>query len=133
MRVIPTVGEICKTWCVKYEPLILTFYFLGCFFIYNKNMKSKHLHYLWDYDLSPEEFRDILEGKLTRGRLDQDWAANRLLEYASYEEIIQEIGYRSLVENWARWRKNIRSESRLRGFDFLVAWLPQKHPEMLHD
>ncbi len=96
-------------------------------------MQKKRLPYLWDYDLSPEEFRDILAGKITRGALDQDWAASRLLEYASYEEIIQEIGFRNLIQNWSRWRKNIRSQSRLRGFDFLVAWLPEKHPEMLND
>lgn len=96
-------------------------------------MQIKRLPYLWDYDLSPEEFREILAGEVTRGSLDQDWAASRLLEYASYEEIIQEIGFRRLVENWSRWRKNIRSQSRLRGFDFLVKWLPEHHPEMLYD
>ena len=96
-------------------------------------MQPKNLPYLWDYNLSPEEFRAILAGKITRGRLDQDWAASRLIEYASYEEIIREIGFRKIIENWSRWRKNIRSQSRLRGFDFLVAWLPEKHPELLHD
>jgi len=88
--------------------------------------------YLWDYNLTPQEFQDILAGKYTRGTFNQDWAACRLIEYASYEEIIQQIGFLQLVENWARWRKNIRSESRLRGFDFLVEWLPEKHPERLN-
>ena len=95
-------------------------------------MPSKKAPYLWDYNLSSQEFQDILAGKYTRGRLDQDWAACRLIEYASYEEIIRQIGFRKLVENWSRWRKNIRSEGRLRGFDFLVAWLPEKHPERLN-
>lgn len=117
---------------VKRELQRFTFY-VSRFSPYNTDMQTKRLPYLWDYDLSPEEFHDILAGKITRGALDQDWAANRLLEYASYEEIVREIGFRSLVENWSRWRKNIRSQSRLRGFDFLVAWLPEKHPEMLHD
>ena len=96
-------------------------------------MQSKKLPYLWDYDLSPQEFHKILAGTLKRGRLDQDWAACRLIEYASYEEIIHQIGFRRLIENWSRWRKNIRSESRLRGFDFLVEWIPEKHPERLND
>jgi len=95
-------------------------------------MSPKKPPYLWDYDLSQKEFRQILAGDLTRGRLDQDWAACRLIEYASYEEIIQELGFRRLVENWSHWRKNIRSKSRLRGFDFVVEWLPQKHPEKLN-
>ena len=95
-------------------------------------MQIKKLPYLWDYNLSPPEFHQILAGTLTRGRLDQDWAACRLIEYASYEEIIQQIGFRRLVKNWSRWRKNIRSESRIRGFDFLVEWLSEKHPERLN-
>jgi len=63
--------------------------------------------------------------------LNQDWAARRLLEYASYDEIIRMIGYKKLVENWPRWRERVRSKSRVRGLDFLVQWLPEKHPELL--
>ncbi|MEW6242322.1 MAG: hypothetical protein AB1564_16085 [Chloroflexota bacterium] len=91
----------------------------------------ERLPYLWDYDLTPDQFREILEGRRTVGRLDQDWAARRLLEYASYEEIIRLIGFKRLVENWPRWRGRIRSKSRVRGFDFLVQWLPENHPELL--
>lgn len=93
---------------------------------------TKRLPYVWDYDLDPKQFREILDGRLRKGRLDQDWATRRLLEYAPYDEIIRMIGYKKLVENWPRWREHIRSKSRLRGFDFLVKWLPEKHPELLH-
>lgn len=93
---------------------------------------AARLSYVWDYDLDPGQFREILEGKRTVGRLDQDWAALRLLEYAPYEEIIALIGYSRLIENWPRWRERVRSQSRKRGFDFLVAWLPEKHPELCH-
>jgi hypothetical protein len=94
---------------------------------------SQRLPYVWDYDLDQKEFRAILNGQLTRGRLNQDWAARRLLEYAPYEEIIRLIGYKKLVENWPRWRGQIRSNSRVRGFDFLIKWVPEKHPELLRD
>jgi len=92
---------------------------------------AQRLPYVWDYDINPAEFREILSGRRTQGRLNQDWAARRLLEYASYDEIIQMIGYKKLVENWPRWRGLIRSKSRVRGFDFLAKWLPEKHPELL--
>jgi len=92
---------------------------------------TQRLPYVWDYDLDQTQFREILEGRRTKGRLNQDWAARRLLEYASYEEIIHLIGFRKLVENWPRWRGRIRSKSRVRGFDFLVQWIPEKHPELL--
>jgi hypothetical protein len=92
---------------------------------------SQRLPYVWDYDIDAAEFREILEGRRTAGRLDQDWAARRLLEYAPYEEIIHLLGFKRLVDNWPRWRTRVRSKSRVRGFDFLVRWLPEKHPELL--
>ena len=92
----------------------------------------KRSPYVWDYDMDETQFLDILAGRRAWGRLDQDWAARRLLEYAPYEEIVRLIGFKRLSENWPRWREKIRSKSRVRGFDFLVRWLPEKHPELLH-
>lgn len=89
----------------------------------------QRLPYVWDYDLDEAGFREILEGRRVFGRLNQDWAARRLLEAAPYEEIIRLIGFPKLVKNWPRWRGQIRSTSRRRGLDFLVKWLPEKHPE----
>jgi hypothetical protein len=87
--------------------------------------------YLWDYDISAAQFSQILAGKLRIGRLDQDWAAARLLEYGTYKEIVRLIGFPALVTNWSRWQKRVRSASRKRGLSFLVKWLPEKHPEYL--
>ena len=92
---------------------------------------SQLLPYIWDYDLDQTTIHEIFEGRRVVGRLNQDWAARRLLEYAPYEEIIGLIGFKRLVEDWPRWRVRIRSTSRLRGLDFLVKWLPEKHPELL--
>lgn len=92
---------------------------------------TQRLPYVWDYDIDKIQFLEILDGRRALGRLDQDWAARRLLEYASYEEIVHLLGFKKLVENWPRWRSRIRSKNRVRGFDFLVRWLPEKHPELL--
>jgi hypothetical protein len=89
------------------------------------------LSYLWDYDIDEKQFSAILAGELTIGRLNSDWAAVRLLDYAPYQEIIRLIGFRRLVANWPRWRKHVRSNSRKRGFDFLVSWLPEHHPDLI--
>jgi len=94
-------------------------------------MTSRRLPYVWDYDIRPEQFREMLEGRLTIGRLDSQWAAIRLLEYAPYEDIVRLLGFRKLVEGWPRWRGRIRSSSRRRGFDFLAEWLPRRHSELL--
>lgn len=93
-------------------------------------MKSQHV---WDYDLDDMEFQKILSGEMSRGKLNQDWAARRLIEYATYPEIVRQIGYARLVKNWPRWRRGIRSVSRRRGLDFLVDWLPRHHPELIHE
>lgn len=89
------------------------------------------LPYVWDYDIDEAQFRAILAGEVTLGRLDQDWATVRLLEYAAYPDIVRLLGYRALVDGWPKWRRRIRSQSRKRGFDFLVSWLPLHHPELL--
>ncbi len=92
---------------------------------------ANQLPYIWDYDISPNDFQAMLSGELTIGRLGLDWAAVRLLEYAPYPEIIRLLGYRRLIEGWPHWREQVRSQSRVRGFDFLTTWLPEHHPERL--
>jgi hypothetical protein len=87
--------------------------------------------YVWDYDLDETQFLEILAGRLTVGRLDRDWAAIRLLEYAPYAEIVRLLGFRTLLQGWPKWRRRIRSQGRKRGFDFLAEWLPRHHPELL--
>jgi hypothetical protein len=89
------------------------------------------LPYVWDYQINEKQFSDILAGRTTFGRLDRDWAAVRLLEHAPYPEIVRLLGYRALIAGWPRWRAKIHSQSRKRGFDFLVSWLPQHHPELV--
>jgi len=89
------------------------------------------LAYLWDYDLDEADFQALLSGQKTLGRLDRDWAAVRLLEYAPYPEIVRRLGFAGIVEGWPRWRDRLRSEGRRRGFDFLVQWLPQRRPDLL--
>ncbi len=48
---------------------------------YNQTMQStRRTPYLWDYELDREQFLEILNGQRTQGRLNQDWAARRLLD-----------------------------------------------------
>ena len=94
-------------------------------------MDGRRLPYVWDYDIDEATFRDLLAGRLTLGRLNRDWAAVRLLEYAPYREIVRVLGFQALVEGWPSWRTRIRAQDRKRGFDFLVEWLPEHHPELL--
>ena len=92
---------------------------------------SHKLAYIWDYDIDEEKLKEILSGKVTMTRLDKRWAIVRLFEYAPYQEIVRLLGYRGIVEHWPEARCRIRSNSRKRGFDFLVEWLKNKHPEKI--
>lgn len=92
---------------------------------------SHKLSYIWDYDIDEDKLRDILSGKIAMGRLDKRWALVRLFEYAPYPEIVRLLGYRGIVEQWPESRNHIRSQSRKRGFDFLVERLKKKFPEKI--
>lgn len=96
-------------------------------------MNNERARYVWDYDLTQEQFDAILDGRQVEGHLDRDWAAVRLIEWAPYREMIQRLGYRAIVENWQRWRNRLRSEQQVRSIDFLVEWLPKHHPELLEE
>ncbi len=87
--------------------------------------------FIWDYDLDEQAFREVLSGRRRVGRLDRTWAAVRLLEYATYPEILKYLSFAEIVSGWPAWREKVRSESRRRGFDFLVSWLPTHRPELL--
>ena len=95
-----------------------------------ESMAARQLHFLWDYDIDAECFVEILEGKRTVGRLDRDWAALRLLEYGSYRDIVELLGFAALLKGWPRWRERVRSEQLRRGLDFLAAWLPEHRPDL---
>ncbi len=94
-------------------------------------MATARLPFVWDYDLDEGAFEALLAGRKTVGRLDRTWAAVRLLEYASYTEIRRFLTLRDLVAGWPSWRARIRSETRRRGLDFLVQWLPRERPDLL--
>lgn len=94
-------------------------------------MTAKRSPYVWDYDISEDELKDMLAGKLVLAHMDKKWATVRLIEYAPYKEIIQLIGFKGIVEQWEEVRQHIRSQSRKRGLDFLVQWLKEKHPEKI--
>ena len=93
---------------------------------------SARLSYVWDYEIDENLFSEILAGRVVLGHLNQQWAVTRLLEYAPYKEIVRLLGFAGIRLHWPIVRSKIRSESRKRGFDFLVEWLPSKHPELLH-
>lgn len=93
-------------------------------------MSNRRLAFVWDYDIGEARFRAILAGAPPIGRLDRDWAAVRLLDYAPYEQIRDFLSFADLVGGWPRWRSRVRSVSRRRGLDFLVEWIVRHRPDL---
>ncbi len=91
----------------------------------------KRLPFIWDYDIDEEQLLAILSGSLTLGRLDREWAAVRVIEHAPYSDIVSLLGFKALIDGWPLWRNRIRSQSRRRGIDFLVRWIPERHPDLV--
>ena len=83
--------------------------------------------YVWDYAMDQDTFLDILNGHKTFGKLDEQWATRRLLEYAPYSEVLRHLSFADFARKWPGIRHRIRSESRRRGYDFLLKWL-KDHP-----
>lgn len=87
--------------------------------------------FLWDYNIDEPTFRKILSGEMTMGHFDTLWAARRVIEYATYKEIVELIGYKTIARDWQRLREGIKSQTRKRGLDFLVAWLKTHRPDLV--
>ena len=49
-------------------------------------MNTNRARFVWDYDITQEEFDALLAGNFVKGHLDRDWAAVRVIEWASYKE-----------------------------------------------
>ena len=94
-------------------------------------MATSRLAFVWDYDINEDQFRDLLAGRQSLGSLDRDWAAVRLLEYASYPQVLGFLNPKELVRGWPAWRRRMRSMTRRRGFDFLVEWLARERADLL--
>lgn len=94
-------------------------------------MSSERLTFVWDYDIDEAQFRAMLAGGASIGRLDRDWAAIRLLDYGSYEQIREFLSVRALVRDWPLWRDRVRSVTRRRGLDFLVEWVTRHRPDLV--
>jgi hypothetical protein len=94
-------------------------------------MATGRLSFVGDYDLSEAEFHSLLAAGPPVGRLDRDWAAARLIEYAPYDQIGTFLGFGELVRGWPAWRSRVRSATRRRGLDFLVRWVTTERPDLL--
>ncbi len=73
---------------------------------------------LWDMNLTPEEFLDIIEGRSTRKWPDRAFCVARLLESVNWFDIVKIIEPEKICRLWDEARKYVRFKSIKEGMDF---------------
>lgn len=73
---------------------------------------------LWDLNLIPEEFLDIIEGRGTRKWPDRAFCVARLLESVNWFDITKVIAPQTICEHWEKAKRYVRLKSIREGMDF---------------
>ncbi len=73
---------------------------------------------LWDMNLTPEEFLDIIEGKSTKKWPERGFCVARLLESVNWFDIVKIIEPKKICILWKDAKKYVRSQSIQKGMDF---------------
>ncbi|MBI5407906.1 MAG: hypothetical protein HZA14_00910 [Nitrospirae bacterium] len=73
---------------------------------------------LWDLNLTPEEFLDVIEGRSERKWPDRAFCTARLLESVNWFDIVKVIDPRTICSLWAKAKRYVRLRSIREGMDF---------------
>ena len=73
---------------------------------------------LWDLNLTPEEFLDIIEGRSDRKWPGRAFCAARLLESVNWFDIVKIIKPQKICALWSEAKKFVRVKSIKEGMDF---------------
>ena len=88
---------------------------------------------LWDMNLTPEEFLNVIEGKSERKWPERGFCVARLLESVSWFDIVKIIEPKKICLLRKDAKKYVRSESIQKGMDFACRILQSNNPRpMFH-
>ncbi len=73
---------------------------------------------LWDLNLTPEEFLDIIEGRSDRKWPERGFCVARLLESVNWFDIVKIIEPKNICSLWEDAKKYVRLKSIKEGMDF---------------
>src|SRR4030067_2740016 len=73
---------------------------------------------LWDLNLTPEEFLEIIEGRSTRKWPDRAFCVARLLESVNWFDITKVFAPQTICEHWEKEKRYVRLKSIREGMDF---------------
>ena len=73
---------------------------------------------LWDMNLTPEEFLDIIEGRSKRKWPERAFCVARLLESVNWFDIVKIIEPEKICRLWDEAKRYVRFKSIKEGMDF---------------
>ena len=82
--------------------------------------KEQFTRLVWDYDISPEEFERVLEGREERGWFNKEWATVRVLENLNYYQAKDLVDFGFLQQNWPQIKPRIFSKAIQEGYEYLL-------------
>jgi len=86
--------------------------------IVTENEKRILSQALWDLNLTPEEFLEIIEGKSTREWPDRGFCVARMLESINWFDIVKIIKPKEICNLWGEAKKYVRRKSIKDGMEF---------------
>ncbi|MBU1088783.1 hypothetical protein KKC08_04595 [Patescibacteria group bacterium] len=86
---------------------------------YLKN-SDKYKQLVWEYNISPQIFFNILNGKETQKWFNRQWATTKVLENATYYDAINLIDMDYLKKNWNIIKSRIFNKSIKNGYQFVL-------------
>ncbi len=84
---------------------------------------DKFKQIVWDYNISPADFFEILNGKKEVGRFNRAWAVSRVLENVNYYDAISLVPLSFIEKHWEEVKKKMFHLDIIRGYEFVL----QKH------
>ena len=75
---------------------------------------------IWDYNLSPQQFFDIVDNKNVLEKFNQDWAIGRVLENVNYYDALDLINPLVLLKRWDFIRDRIFNKEIKKGYDYIL-------------
>jgi hypothetical protein len=86
--------------------------------ILTEEQKSILKQCLWDMNLTPEEFLDIIEGRSSRKWPERAFCVARLLESVNWFDIVKIIEPEKICRLWDEAKRYVRFKSIKEGMDF---------------
>lgn len=80
---------------------------------------------LWDMNLTPEEFLDIIEGKIDKKWPGRGFCVARMLESINWFDIVEIIEPKKICMPWSNAEKYVRVKSIKEGMNFACRTLQQ--------